>query len=182
MNQSINPCDDFYEFSCGNFPKQHVIPDDQPFITGYSLLNDDIKRQIKHMLDEPIRDDEARPFVMAKTLYNLCYDKKSIEDNGIAPLQSILTRLGGWPLVEGSKWKEENFDWKTTTYNIQNEGYTVFNILPITVGMNAKNSSQHMINVRDIFQCTTCTMFSILSDRPRFCRYRSKNFIERIGK
>ena len=40
MDEKINPCDDFFEFSCGNFLKTQHIQDDQNRISEFSKLRD----------------------------------------------------------------------------------------------------------------------------------------------
>jgi Predicted metalloendopeptidase len=38
MNQSVDPCQDFYRFTCGRFLEESVIPDDKPGIASFPLV------------------------------------------------------------------------------------------------------------------------------------------------
>ena len=40
IDLSIDPCQDFYKYSCGNYIKEAVIPDDKKKLTSFSPLED----------------------------------------------------------------------------------------------------------------------------------------------
>ena len=46
MDESVNPCDDFYQFSCGNFIKKTAIPDDRTRVSSFSVLSDELLSQV----------------------------------------------------------------------------------------------------------------------------------------
>ena len=40
MDLEVDPCEDFYRYSCGNYMKEAIIPDDQKKLTSFSPLED----------------------------------------------------------------------------------------------------------------------------------------------
>ena len=56
--------------------------------------------------------------------YRICMDTETIEERSLADLQEILTRLGGWAVVEGEDWEgEEDFLWQELSVRAAQEGF-----------------------------------------------------------
>ena len=64
--------------------------------------------------------------------YRICMDTETIEERSLADLQEILTRLGGWAVVEGEDWEgEEGFLWHELSIRAAQEGFDTSRIISI---------------------------------------------------
>ena len=64
--------------------------------------------------------------------YQTCMDTETIEERSLTDLQQILSRLGGWPVVEGEGWKgEESFLWWELSVRAAREGFDTSKIISI---------------------------------------------------
>ncbi|XP_061704428.1 neprilysin-2 isoform X3 [Cydia pomonella] len=147
MDEKVDPCDDFYQFSCGSFLKTTRIPDDKTSVNTFSIITDQLQEQIRALLDEPVVPHEPRPFVLAKTLYQACMNRSSIEARGTAPLLEMLRRLGGWPVLEGTAWNENAFSWEKSVYKFRAAGYSVDYFFDFSIGVDVKNSTKRIIDL-----------------------------------
>jgi predicted metalloendopeptidase len=75
MNESVNPCEDFYEFACGNFADKMSIPDDMIGISTVSEMSANIYRQIEDILSVEIEDSEHYEAKIAKRFFKMCMDE-----------------------------------------------------------------------------------------------------------
>lgn len=60
---------------------------------------------------------------VAKNLYNACLNESQIEKDALKTLRKVFEQIGGWPVLEGSKWNEQNFDWINATIKLRELGY-----------------------------------------------------------
>ncbi|KAF2904375.1 hypothetical protein ILUMI_01796 [Ignelater luminosus] len=65
---------------------------------------------------EEIKEDDHK-------LYNDCLNEPQIEEDALKTLRKVFEQVGGWSLLQGSKWKEESFDWVNATYKLIDLGY-----------------------------------------------------------
>lgn len=82
LNRDIDPCENFYDFVCGKYIEDTVLPDDQFKETAFSLAQDKIDRKIQTALFEELDQNEPRAFQLAKTFTQLCVDEATLNQKG----------------------------------------------------------------------------------------------------
>jgi len=95
MDRSIDPCADFFAYSCGGWIKNNPIPPDQSSWDLYSKMEDENKTKLREILEAASAPDSGRTAVNQKIgdYYASCMDEKAIEDKGIEPLKPGLDRI-----------------------------------------------------------------------------------------
>jgi hypothetical protein len=59
----------------------------------------------------------------------------------------ILEALGGWPVLMGTNWKEEKFDWLQTLIEFRKLGFSHDILMDLSVTPDFRNNTQHVIDV-----------------------------------
>ena len=95
MDRSIDPCVDFFAYSCGGWLKNNPIPADQSAWDTYSKMEDENKAQLRGILEAAAAPDAKRNAVNQKIgdYYASCMDEKAIEEKGISPLKPDFDRI-----------------------------------------------------------------------------------------
>ena len=95
MDTSVDPCTDFFTYSCGAWIKKNPIPPDQTSWSVYSKLEDDNKAILREILESAAMPAGERDAVKRKIgdYYAACMDEKAIDARGLAPLQPELDRI-----------------------------------------------------------------------------------------
>ncbi|RHZ32191.1 hypothetical protein DYB31_013209, partial [Aphanomyces astaci] len=78
IDYSANPCDDFYQYACGAWYKDAVIPPDEPYINVFS----EIYIQNQALLTRILSDNKPK----LGEFYNSCLDTDTLSALGVAPL------------------------------------------------------------------------------------------------
>ena len=47
MNPTVDPCDNFFEYACGNWNKKNVIPEDKSSYNTFEKLHDELQITLK---------------------------------------------------------------------------------------------------------------------------------------
>ncbi|KAK7093251.1 neprilysin-1-like [Littorina saxatilis] len=145
MDATIEPCDDFFEFACGNWNKIHIIPDDRASYNTFSKLGDDIQGMLKDLLEEPVQEKDCEATMKAKYLYASCLNETAIDEQGLAPIEELLAELGGWPVVLGAGWKGEKVD--VMDLMVQLRHYNNKILIEQWVSADDKNSGVNIIQL-----------------------------------
>lgn len=86
LNPNIDPCENFYDFVCGKYIDDTVLPDDQFKETAFTLAQDEINRKLQTALFEELEPNEPRAFKLAKSFTQLCMDEATLNQKGQLPI------------------------------------------------------------------------------------------------
>jgi len=92
MDKSIDPCVDFFAYSCGGWIKNNPIPPDQSSWDAYGKVQDQNRLQLRGILEGAAAESGERPIYREKIgdYYASCIDEKTIDSLGARPLKESL--------------------------------------------------------------------------------------------
>jgi putative endopeptidase len=95
MDRSVDPCVDFFAYSCGSWIKNNPIPPDQASWDVYSKMEDENRGRLRGILEAASAPDANRNAVTQKIgdYYASCMDEKVVDAKGAEPLKPQLQRI-----------------------------------------------------------------------------------------
>jgi endothelin-converting enzyme/putative endopeptidase len=95
MDRTVDPCVDFFAYSCGGWIKRNPIPPDQSSWDTYSKMQDENLGRLRGILEAAATPGPNRDAVDQKIgdYYASCTDEKTIDARGADPLKPALDRI-----------------------------------------------------------------------------------------
>ncbi|XP_072383739.1 neprilysin-2-like [Diabrotica undecimpunctata] len=121
VDPEANPCDDFYNFTCGNFMKNSIAKDAPTVLHALKSLSEN---QLKEIVTET-RNETVLPksLVFQRSFYRACLDTEKIEsDEDMTFLRLLDEAIGGWPIIKMHTWNERKYTWQSATLQARKLG------------------------------------------------------------
>ena len=86
------------------------IPDDRSSRSQFAIIDDELDEQLRDILESNVTEGGSLVFHQARDHYKSCMDLDRLDSIGIQPLQALLKKFGGWPVLDDN-WNENSFKW-----------------------------------------------------------------------
>ena len=96
MNTSIDPCVDFYQYSCGGWNTRNQLTTGA--LTRFAQLAGNNTAKLRAVIESD-RDGDVRAVQLARQFYNSCLDNGLLDAMGSQPLVQLARSMGGWSLI-----------------------------------------------------------------------------------
>ncbi|XP_063370105.1 endothelin-converting enzyme homolog isoform X2 [Cydia amplana] len=163
LDETQDPCEDFYEFACGGWMRNNPIPEGKAQWGIFSKIELQNQLIIRSALENVNISDKNGGEYKARVYYDACIDtNETIEKLAEKPLVDVINKLGGWHLLDNNnntltnstnnntilsnatKDTIKDFDLQELLQNIQNK-YNLGGLFNWAVTEDDRNSSKYII-------------------------------------
>jgi len=103
LDGTVDPCVDFFKYSCGTWSKINPIPADQAAWSVYAKMTDENRRFLWGVLEQAAKPSPARSANEQKIgdYFGACMDEGAVEQLGAAPLRKRLDEIAALTSIKG---------------------------------------------------------------------------------
>uniref|UniRef100_A0ACB8EEA6 Endothelin-converting enzyme 1 n=1 Tax=Sphaerodactylus townsendi TaxID=933632 RepID=A0ACB8EEA6_9SAUR len=141
MDQTADPCEDFFRYACGGWIKTNPLPDGHSRWGTFNKLWEHNQAVMKHLLENSTASTQSEAERKAQRYYQSCMNETRIEELKAEPLMDLIRKLGGWNVT--GPWEESSFN--QTLLSLA--AYHLSPFFSLYVSADSKNSSSNIIQL-----------------------------------
>ena len=104
IDHAVSPCENFYQFACGNWTRAHPIPADRGRWTRFDALTELNLEKLRAILEAAAEGSDVDTRKIGD-FYASCMDESKIEADAAMPLEEEIQRIEAIKDVPFDEWE-----------------------------------------------------------------------------
>ncbi|KAK2563721.1 Endothelin-converting enzyme 1 [Acropora cervicornis] len=148
MNESIDPCEDFFQYSCGNWITNNpILPSENRISTFGNLYKRNSEKLLLLLMKTGDNLPTSHAVQKVKAYFKSCMKEDESDDAVTQILTKFITRFGSWPLGGNATWNESIWSIFETSQKMNREisGTPLFYL---GISVDPRNSWKFVLETR----------------------------------
>ena len=146
MNESVDPCKNFFQYSCGGWIKNNPIPPSSTLLVTFTKLAQQHNEKLLLLLLEDDEYPNGHAVRKTKDYFKSCMAEDENDNTAADELKRLITRYGSWPLGNPT-WNESTWNLTEVLVELQRDFSSSTPLFEIGIEANPFKSSQYILKV-----------------------------------